>query len=249
MREILGRRRMTRSTLRKAALTCAVRRHWPVLPGASVRSGDGPTPASCTCGDPACVVPGAHPLEPVLLAATTDPRMVGWWWTRRPDASLLLATGAVAEGHRAPCALSLPATAGRSALAEFDRMGVRVGPVIATPTRLALLVEPYELSELGELLNAQDRVPSSLRFHGDGGYVPLPPTPVATGGVYWERPPEDGEPHNRGAENRDGENRGAEETGGVRERRGPWLPRMESLLKTLVEASCQAPESGSRLAY
>ncbi|MFR9673155.1 bifunctional DNA primase/polymerase [Streptomyces sp. TR06-5] len=226
MREILGRRRMTRSTLRNAALTCATHRRWPVLPGASVRSGDGSPHLSCSCADPECVVPGAHPLDPVLLAATTDARMVRWWWTRRPDASLLLATGTAVDGRRAPCALSVPATAGASALARFDRLGVRLGPVVATPTRYALLVEPYELAELGEILYAQDRVPSSLRFHGDGGYVVLPPSPVVTGGVRWERPPQDDA-----------------------EQGTPWLPRMEDLLETLIEASVDAPDSGSRLAY
>jgi len=270
MREILGRRRMNRSSLRNAALTCATRWHWPVLPGASIRldgeSGQtarslapgSPTPGSpetdtdtgggpallaetalCACGDPECVVPGAHPLDPVLLAATCDARMVDWWWTRRPDASLLLATGApaggasagdsAARGRRSPCALSLPAAAGQAALAEFDRLGVRVGPVVAMPTWYALLVRPYELEELGELLYAQDRVPSSLRFHGDGGYAVLPPTPAATGGVRWERRPEED----------------AAADGGP----APWLPRMETVLETLVEASTETPDTGSRLAY
>ncbi|MDT0378869.1 bifunctional DNA primase/polymerase [Streptomyces sp. DSM 42041] len=280
MREILGRRRMTRSSLRNAALTCATRWHWPVLPGASIRLNGGhgptapslapgsPTPGSpettptdltadvttdltagCSCGDPECVVPGAHPLDPVLLAATTDARMVDWWWTRRPDASLLLATGAATRAGRAPCALSLPAAAGRAALAEFDRLGVRVGPVIAMPTRYALLVRPYELAELGELLYAQDRVPSSLRFHGDGGYAALPPTPAATGGVHWVRPPE-AEPTAAVAEPgaRPGTQPGPA-PGGKPVGTAPWLPRMETLVETLVEASTETPDTGSRLAY
>jgi hypothetical protein len=231
MREILGRRRMTRSTLRNAALTCATRWRWPVLPGttllsgASARSGGRGEPL-CSCGDRACVVPGAHPAQPDLLAATTDARMVGWWWDQRPDASLILATGAPAAGRRSPCALSLPAAAGARALAEFDRLGLRVGPVLATPTRFALLVEAYGLEELGDLLYAQDRVPSSLRFHGEGGYVALPPTPAGGARVRWERPPAAG----RGAEL-------------------PRLPRMEPLLDILVEASAAVPDTGSRLAY
>jgi len=164
-------------------------------------------------------VPGAHPFDPGLLAATTDARMVRWWWTNRPDAPVLLATGGCA-----PCALSLPATAGVRALEEFDRLGLRTGPVIATPTRFVLLVAPYDLEELGELLYAQDWVPSSLRFHGEGGYVPLPPSRTGGGQVGWERPPT--------------------LVGGV-----PWLPRMEPLLDVLVRASAAVPDTGSRLAY
>lgn len=236
MREILGRRRMTRSTLHNAALTCATQWQWPVVPGATCLPGQGPdrpeepghrSAPACSCADPDCVVPGAHPADPVLLAATTDPRMVSWWWTARPDASLILATGAAADGGgRAPCALSLPAIAGVRALAEFRRRGVRVGPVAASPTRFALLVAPYELEELGDLLYAHDWVPSSLRFHGEGGYIALPPSQGAGAALRWERRP-------------------AVETGGG----APWLPRMDTLLDGLVAASAEVPDSGSRLAY
>ncbi|MBO8195689.1 bifunctional DNA primase/polymerase [Streptomyces oryzae] len=240
MREILGRRSLRawaqlqgqrfwgrsgrynhRSPMRNMALTAAGEWHWPVVPGAALASpGARGAAAVCACPDPECVVPGAHPFEPVLLAATADPTMVRWWWENRPDAPVILATG-----RTAPCALSLPAVAGARALATFDRTGVRVGPVIATPTRFSVLVEPYALEELGELLYAQDRVPSSLRFHGDGGYVALPGSLTGAGKVRWEREPD------RGAEGR------------------PWLPRMETLLDVLVEESCATPDNGSRLAY
>ncbi|OEV07373.1 DNA primase, partial [Streptomyces nanshensis] len=202
MREILGRRRMNRSSLRNAALHCATRWEWPVLPGATLTppssasspssgsSGSSAHPAGqplsavCSCPDAECVVPGAHPFDPVLLAATTDPRMIGWWWANRPAAPLILATGG-----SGPSALSLPAIAGARALAEFDRRGERLGPVVATPTRFTLLVAPYGLAELGERLYAHDWVPSSLRFHGDGGYVALPPSHTGAGRVRWEREP------------------------------------------------------------
>ncbi|MEU3193646.1 bifunctional DNA primase/polymerase [Streptomyces sp. NPDC006992] len=241
MREILGRRRSLRawaqlqgrrlgarsgrynhrSPTRSTALTAAAQWQWPVVPGAALTApGTRGASAVCACPDPECVVPGAHPFDPVLLAATTDPTMVRWWWRNRPDAPVILATGGTA-----PCALSLPAVAGARALATFDRTGVRVGPVIATPTRFSVLVEPYGLEELGELLYAQDRVPSSLRFHGDGGYVALPGSLTGAGKVRWEREPD--------------------RTDAGR----PWLPRMETLLDVLVEESAASPDSGSRLAY
>jgi hypothetical protein len=145
--------------------------------------------------------------------------MVRWWWTNRPTAPIMLATGG-----RAPCALSLPAMAGARALAELDRMGMRLGPVVATPTRWSLLVAPYTLEQLGELLHAKDWVPSSLRFHGEGGYLVLPPSEVGTGQVRWERAPLPGPAT-------------------------PWLPDVEAVLDALVEASNSAPDGGSRLAY
>ncbi|MEW1890288.1 MULTISPECIES: bifunctional DNA primase/polymerase [unclassified Streptomyces] len=231
MREILGRRRRLGrrgdSARLDAALTCATEWQWPLLPGAGLR-GDGDRTRRCACPDPECAVPGAHPFDPGLLAATTDARMVRWWWTNRPTAPVLLATGG-----RAPCALSLPAVAGARALAALDRAGLRLGPVVATPTRWALLVAPYTLERLGELLYAQDRVPSSLRFHGEGGYVVLPPSEIGTGQVRWERAPE--------------RTPGSRPKGAAAP--SPWLPDVEAVLDALVEASTSAPDGGSRLTH
>ncbi|MFD7864072.1 bifunctional DNA primase/polymerase [Streptomyces sp. NPDC057682] len=239
MREILGRRRRLRPgrgsgpARLDAALTCATAWQWPVLPGAGLRQAPGHDERGrgCACPDPDCAVPGAHPFEPGLLAATTDARMVRWWWTKRPAAPVLLATGG-----RAPCALSLPAVAGARALAELDRMGVRLGPVVATPTRWALLVAPYSLERLGELLYAQDWVPSSLRFHGEGGYLVLPSSVIGTGQVRWERAPE--------RQVRRGVRGGAPAAVAA-----PWLPDVGAVLDALVEAGTGAPDGGSRLAY
>ncbi|MFJ8210090.1 bifunctional DNA primase/polymerase [Streptomyces sp. NPDC096033] len=207
-------------SLLDAALTCAAVRHWPVLPGVGRAGADS---RRCACPDPDCVVPGAHPFDPGLLAATTDARMVAWWWGRRPTAPVLLATGGAA-----PCAVSLPAKAAARAVVRLDAQGMRLGPIVATPTRWSLLVAPYSLERLGELLYAKDHVPSSLRFHGEGGYLLLPPSPASGGGqVRWEREPE---PRRAGSEEL-------------------WLPEVETVVDALVEASSSAPGGGSRLAY
>ncbi|MFF3323219.1 bifunctional DNA primase/polymerase [Streptomyces sp. NPDC002889] len=238
MREILGRRRRLRNRRKRgpvqldAALTCAVEWQWPVLPGVGLPAagGRGDRGRDCPCPDPECVVPGAHPFDPGILAATTDERMVRWWWTNRPAAPIVLATGG-----RAPCALSLPAVAAARALSELDRTGMRLGPVVATPTRWSILVAPYTLEQLGELLFVKDCVPSSLRFHSDGGYLVLPPSETGTGQVRWERAPLPGSAT-------------------------PWLPDVEAVVDALVEASASgAPDNsglyppeageGSRLAY
>ncbi|MFJ3537395.1 bifunctional DNA primase/polymerase [Streptomyces sp. NPDC090109] len=185
-------------------------------PGESARTDTGP---GCSCPDPDCVVPGAHPYDPGLLAATTDERMVRWWWTRRPDAPVVLATGG-----GAPCAVSLPAVAGARALGALDATGMRLGPVVATPTRWSILVAPYDLERLGDLLYAKDSVPSSLRFHSEGGYLLLPPSIAGSGQVRWERAPLAGSAR-------------------------PWLPDVEAVVDALVEASTNMPGGGSRLAY
>jgi hypothetical protein len=210
-RQRSGRRRGNRRTSqRDAALAYAVRRGWRVVPGVGLRA-DG----RCRCDGRHCPTAGVHPDVPELLAATTDARMVHWWWTARPAAPLVLATGTPA-----PCALSLPTAAGHRALAALDQLGVRTGPVLGSPARMALLVAPYELAELGETLcslldapatdgHGPARLPGALRFHGEGGYLPLPPSWAPSGRVRWLRAPEPGD--------------GA-----------PWLPEAAGVLRALA---------------
>ncbi|WP_035847417.1 bifunctional DNA primase/polymerase [Kitasatospora azatica] len=233
-RELSGRHRRSRQALLQAALTCAERWQWPVVPGAVLveRVGDGSGPAvNCSCADPQCPVPAAHPHDQPLLAATTEARMVRWWWERHsPQAPVIVATG------RAVAAVSLPAVAGARLLAYLDELRITPGPVLATPTRWSLLVEPYGYPELAELLTEQERtlrpgggpgaVPSSVRYHGPGGYLVLPPSRVGTGGaaVRWVRRP-------------------MVAPGG-----GVWLPPVATLLEGLVAAGSAVPD-GSRLAY
>ncbi|MBA4862998.1 bifunctional DNA primase/polymerase [Streptomyces sp. PSKA54] len=213
-RRILSRRNNGRPELISAALNFATAWQWPVLPGVGLRTRGADL---CACPDPECTVPGAHPFDPVLLAATTDEPMVRWWWTNRPEAPIVLATGG-----RAPCAVSLPALAGARALAALDRRDVRLGPVVANPDRWFLLVAPYSLEQLGELLYAKDHVPGSLRFHGDGGYLALPPSVTGQGQVRWERAPLPGSAV-------------------------PWLPDVEAVVDTVVEALTRTGVSAPEL--
>ncbi|RLV01347.1 DNA primase [Streptomyces griseocarneus] len=259
MREILGRRRKLslrragRSAGLTAALACATEWQWPVLPGVGLRAGGG-RERECACPHPDCAAPGAHPFDPGLLAATTDARMVRWWWTNRPDAPVILATGG-----RAPCAVSLPAVAAARSLVALDRAGVRLGPVVATPARWALLVAPYSLEVLGELLHSQDWVPGSLRFHGEGGYVALPPSPTGAGRVRWERAPQPAAPASPEKTGKAGKPAKAGRGNAVRGNKAdrsrpaadarPWLPDIATVLDVLVAESAGTPGGGSRLAY
>ncbi|MZD09572.1 DNA primase [Streptomyces sp. SID5785] len=231
MREILGRRRRFlsrrdngKSDLIGAVLTFATAWRWPVLPGIGLEAAGRRDGVRCACPDPDCTVPGAHPFDPGLLAATTDERMVRWWWTNRPAAPIVLATGAPAgaSGGRAPCAVSLPAVAGARALAVLDRKGIRLGPVLATRERLVILVAPYSMEQLGELLYAKDFVPGSLRFHGEGGYIALPPSTTGAGPVRWERAPLPGSA-------------------------APWVPDVEAVVDAVVDALTRTGVSAPEL--
>jgi Bifunctional DNA primase/polymerase, N-terminal len=234
MREILGRRRRRkwssqwskakrdRSALRTAALSYAEQWKWPVLPGAgcdctTTDRDAGQAGRARTCPRLDCAVPGGHPHTPGLLAATTDPKMVSWWWTNRPDAPVILATGDPVS------AVSLPSAVGARALAALEEAGVRLGPVVMTPTRCLFLVAPYFFEELGEILDHHDWVPSSVRYHGRGGYIVLPPSRTAAGRVDWAGAPQPGP------------------DGGA-----PWLPQIATIIDMLVEAGISAPD-GSRL--
>lgn len=221
MREIPGRRRRLLARRRDgssepigAALAFATEWQWPVLPGVAP---DPRRPGRCGCPDPECTVPGAHPFDPGLLAATTDARMVRWWWTNRPGAPIVLATGG-----RAPCAVSLPALAAARALEALDRVGMRLGPVVASLNRWAILVKPYSLEQLGELLYAKDHVPGSLRFHGEGGYLALPPSATGAGPIHWERAPLPGSV-------------------------SPWVPDVEAVVDAVVEALTRTGVSAPEL--
>ncbi|MER7717428.1 bifunctional DNA primase/polymerase [Streptomyces flaveolus] len=221
MREILGRRRRLlsrrgdgRPELIGAALTYATQWRWPVLPGVAP---DPQARSRCGCPDPECTVPGAHPFDPGLLAATTDERMVRWWWTNRPTAPIVLATGG-----SAPCAVSLPALPAARALTALDRAGLRLGPVVASSSRWSLLVRPYSMEQLGELLYAKDFVPGSLRFHGEGGYLALPPSETGPGAVRWERAPLPGSA-------------------------SPWLPDVEAVVDAVVDALTRTGVSAPEL--
>jgi hypothetical protein len=76
-----------------AALGCA-RRGAPVLPLHHPVAFGRPPAVACSCQEPDCGQPGAHPLTLHGVAdATVDPLRLTWWWRRFPEANLGLATG------------------------------------------------------------------------------------------------------------------------------------------------------------
>jgi hypothetical protein len=177
-------RRQERLSLLSTAVACA-RAGWPLVPGAGLHRWS----RLCRCGREDCTVPGVHPFEPPLLAASADERMVRWWWARSPDAPVVLATGTKVA------ALSVPAEAGRGALDELDLLGVRTGPVMAAPGRYTFLTQAYSFDVLGDLLDRYglDRygmVPNELRFHGPDGYLAIPPSRTPRSTLTWLRAPE-----------------------------------------------------------
>ncbi|MEJ8670128.1 bifunctional DNA primase/polymerase [Streptomyces sp. MS1.AVA.1] len=219
MREILGKRRRLlrgdgKSEQISAALTFATQWRWPVLPGVATHPQGH---SRCGCPDPDCTVPGAHPFDPGLLAATTDERMLRWWWTNRQAAPIILATGG-----QAPCAVSLPALPGRSRTHRTRPHGYapRPGRRLARP-----LGDPGEAvlhGAAGRTAVRQGLRPGSLRFHGEGGYIALPPSETGQGPISWQRAPLPGSA-------------------------SPWVPDVEAVVDAVVEALARTGVSAPEL--
>lgn len=174
------------------AVSYAEDRHWVVAPGTWLVDDEGT--ARCSCGDPHCAMPGAHPVGPDWRRrASAGPGVVRRWWTENPDAAILLPTG------RAFDVLDVPEVAGCLALARMERMGLQLGPVVAAPAapgragrRLHFLVLPGVLAKLPDMLHKLGWTPGRLDLvaRGDGDWIVAPPSRV---GPYsfaqWARPP------------------------------------------------------------
>ncbi|GAA1220279.1 bifunctional DNA primase/polymerase [Kitasatospora nipponensis] len=174
------------------AVRYAEERHWEVVPGSHLIEGDGPI--RCSCGDPHCPLPGAHPTsQDWQRLASAGPGVVRHWWNENPRASILLPTG------RSFDVLDVPETAGCLALARMERMELQLGPVLAAPPapgqpgrRLLFLVLPGVLAKLSQTLRRLGWGPGRLDLvaRGEGDWIIAPPSRV---GPYsfaqWARPP------------------------------------------------------------
>ncbi|MFI6880717.1 bifunctional DNA primase/polymerase [Streptomyces sp. NPDC050400] len=155
---------------------------WDVVPGA--RAVDG----ACSCGKADCPAPGAHPLDPAAVVpagATLDE--VTESWGQFPGAAVLLPVG------RAFDIIDVPEPAGRRALTRLERMGLPLGPVVATPEgRAHFFVAPGAAAELPALLYRMGWDDASLDLHalGAGAYITAPPSDRAgLGPTSWLRAP------------------------------------------------------------
>ncbi|MEV7869228.1 bifunctional DNA primase/polymerase [Streptomyces sp. NPDC088124] len=155
---------------------------WDVVPGARASGG------RCSCGDPRCAAPGAHPLDfcpEVPAGATVDDATKAW--AEVPGAAVLLPVG------RGFDIIDVAEPAGSRALVRLERMGLPLGPVLATPTgRAHFFVAPGAAAELPELLYRMGWDDADLDLHGlgPGAHVTAPPSDLAgLGPVRWLRAP------------------------------------------------------------
>jgi hypothetical protein len=193
-------------SLLEAAVRYAEERHWDVFPGTWLEAVDGTQ--RCSCGDPACAAPGAHPARTDWAAQATGSATVARrMWQKQPTASVLLPTGRTFD------ALDVPETAGFLALARMERLDLTLGPVALTPDRrMRFFVLPGAAVKVPELVRRLGWSPLSLDLNalGEGAWVAAPPTRLGTrGAVQWACRPT---PANR------------------------WLPDVEELISPLAYA-------------
>ncbi|OZM73406.1 DNA primase [Amycolatopsis antarctica] len=157
-----------RIELRAAAIGLASR-GWPVFPGTR--------PAELSAGNEtewAGPVP-AHDNWRERLGA--HPQRVAAWWTGQPF-SLLVATGIVLD------AVEVDDKLGRRA-ARLLRASGQPAPIVAMPNGRWLF-----LTTVADRFPAELAAHESITWHGDGSWVPLPPTPFPHGVVHWRVKPE-----------------------------------------------------------
>ncbi|WP_320781320.1 bifunctional DNA primase/polymerase [Streptomyces sp. CRN 30] len=174
------------ASLLEAAVRYAEERHWDVLPGTWLEAVDGEQ--RCSCEDPACAVPGAHPARADWASQATGSATVARrMWQKQPTASILLPTGRTFD------AIDVPETAGFLALARMRRMELTPGPVTLTPDRrMRFFVLPGAEAKVPDLVRKLGWSPSALDLTslGEGEYVAGPPTRYGSrGAVQWACPP------------------------------------------------------------
>jgi hypothetical protein len=169
-------------SLLETAVRYAGERHWDVFPGTWLEAVDGVQ--RCSCGDPACEAPGAHPARADWATRATGSATVARrMWQKQPAASILLPTGRTFDAVR------VPETAGFLALARMERMAVTLGPVTLAPDRrMYFFVLPGAAAKVPDLVRALGWAPASLDLAalGEGAYVAAPPTRFGSrGAVQW----------------------------------------------------------------
>ncbi|OIV36717.1 hypothetical protein BIV57_14775 [Mangrovactinospora gilvigrisea] len=180
-------RRRTRATVCRAVAQYTERWGWPVVPGAHLVRGD-----RCSCGLPHCAAPGRHPEGPpaARLPGGTRAADVEQLWPAEAETTVLLPLGDRFD------ALDVPEAAGCRAMVRLERMGSRLGPVLALPDgradgregrRTLFFVAPGAAAELPDLLYKMgwDDAGLDVVCHGRGEYLPAPPSVLAR----WLRPP------------------------------------------------------------
>ncbi|MEU7869860.1 bifunctional DNA primase/polymerase [Dactylosporangium sp. NPDC049140] len=167
-----------KSRLGKAAARYAAH-GWPVRPGAYLvdrHAGRHLRQRRFDCGRPGCPTVACHPAPRPMTGDAAQARAL---WREHPY-TILLPTGYAFD------VLEVPGTLGRAALlGDGFAAAQQCGPVVVAPgDRWMFLVLP------GHGVLPELAAHAGVVLHGQGSWVPAPPSPQFGGRVRWELTPE-----------------------------------------------------------
>jgi hypothetical protein len=158
---------------------------WPVAPAAWW------TGARYRCPVTPCTVTGHHlaechrrefdPSASAVPAGTDDPARARDWWTAG-SCGIGVLTGVSAD------AVEVDGDVGRAMAQALRRAGCPA-PTAALPDGRLLIFTAARTAAAPLLRRAWGRDRSEPIWHGQGSYVPAPPTPLAGGRIRWLRAP------------------------------------------------------------
>ena len=187
------RQRAARDRMASAARAYAAL-GWSCTPGAHpLENGD----RACSCDRVGCPDPGAHPVSGAwALQASVDLDVLNRWWSKYPDANIILPTGRVFD------VFDVPAAAGETALAWIEADDLPVGPVASVGGERYLFFVATRGAPVDEdewwschLDTSPETVADTpgMRWHCRDSYVLAPPSVLPYGReVAWILPPEGG---------------------------------------------------------
>ena len=135
----------------------------------------------CSCGKACGRDAGKHPRTPNgLLNATHDPRVIGGWWRRWPDANVAVATGT----RSGVWVLDVdPAHGGEESLTSLEAEHGNLEPTWCVETGGGGFHLWFRLDGAA-ISTSAGRFGAGLDVRGDGGYVVVPPSRHRTGRAY-----------------------------------------------------------------
>ena len=143
---------------------------WPVLPLHH------PTPGGCSCKRSECASVGKHPrTRDGVYDATTDLDEIERIWSRRSDANIGIATGAIVV-------IDVDGVEAFAALAVLEQAHVHLPPTPWVATGKGMHF--YFRSGAHKIGNSAGTLPAGVDVRGAGGYVVAPPSRHANGRRY-----------------------------------------------------------------
>lgn len=160
------------------ALRYATKLNWFVFPLHSLREG------KCSCGSPECDAKnqGKHPrIKGGVLSASNDPKVIGLWWEKWPDANI----GLACKPSRVVVVDIDPRNDGDNTLVALER---DQGTLPVTPTQLTGgggLHYIYARPDVDTCRGTT--IPDGIDVKADGGYIVLAPSNHLSGRDYtWD---------------------------------------------------------------